>query len=110
MPNKLFTRVMFHATHQDNLIGIFNLGVSPEFATGRRRAIWFVPKAGIQSALLHVAAKHHWRVEQLSVVTIVPESDHIRYSGNGMMFYSEHLAIAQSHAPAYHFLDEVEEE
>jgi hypothetical protein len=110
MPNKMFTRVMFHATHADNIAGIFNIGLSPEFATGRRKAIWFTPKAGIQSGILHAANRHHWRIEDMHVVTVLVESDHIKYSGNGMLFYSEHVAIAESHAPATHFLDEGDEE
>lgn len=110
MPTKMFTRVMFHVTHQDNVASIFNIGLSPEFSQGRRKAIWFVPKVAIQSGILHVAARHHWPIETLQVVTILVESDHIKYSGNGMLFYSEHVAIAESHAPSYHFLDESEEE
>lgn len=106
----MFTRVMFHATHEDNISGIFDIGVSPEFSQGKRKAIWFVPRAGIQSGILHVSARHRWQVEKLQVVTILVESDHIRYSGNGMLFYSNHVAIAESHASALHFLDESEEE
>lgn len=109
MPNKMFTRIMFHITHEDNVPNIFNIGVSPEFSKGKRKAIWFVPKVAIQSGILHVAARHHWDVERLHVVTILPESEHIKFSGNGMLFYSEHIAIAESHAPAYHFLDEMEQ-
>jgi hypothetical protein len=37
------------------------------------------------------------------------ESEVIRYSGNGMLFYSEHVAMPESHASALHFLDEIEE-
>lgn len=103
-----FTRVMFHATHEDNIASIFNTGVSPEFSTGKRKAIWFVSKLAIQSGILHVCARHHWQVQQLHVVTIVVENEHIRFSGNGMLFYSEHVAIAESHAPAMQFLDESE--
>jgi hypothetical protein len=105
-----YTRVMFHVTHGDNIESIFNIGLSPDFSQGKRRAIWFVPKNGIQSGILHASFRHHWHVDQLHVVTILVESDHIRYSGNGMLFYSNHVAIAQSHAPALHFLDEGEEE
>jgi hypothetical protein len=101
-----FTRVMFHVTHGDNVESIFNVGLSPDFSQGKRKAVWFVPKNGIQSGILHACARHHWRVEDCHVVVILVESDHIRYSGNGMLFYSEHTAIAQSHAPATHFLDE----
>jgi hypothetical protein len=110
MYQKSFTRVMFHATHTDNLLSIFNVGLSPEFSQGRRKAIWFVPKNGIQSGILHAAARHHWRVEDMSVVAILVETDHVKYSGNGMLFYSEHIAIAESNAPAISFLDESETE
>jgi len=109
MTNKLFTRVMFHVTHEDNISSIFDTGVSPEFAQGKRRAIWFVPKVGIQSGILHVLSRHQWQIEMLHVVTILVESDHVRFSGNGMLFYSEHVAIAESHAPATYFLDEGDE-
>lgn len=109
MKNFSFARIMFHATHVDNIASIFEHGVSPDFATGKRKAIWFVPKAGIQSGILHVANRHNWRVAELTVITIAVDSEHIRFSGNGMMFYSSHAAIAESHAPATHFLDEGEE-
>jgi len=109
MKNLSFARIMFHATHVDNIASIFEHGVSPEFATGKRKAIWFVPKAGIQSGLLHVASRHNWRVVELSVITIAVDSEHIKFSGNGMMFYSCHSAIAESHAPAAHYLDEIED-
>lgn len=103
-----FTRVMYHATHRDNVESIFNVGLSPEFSTGKRRAIWFVPKNGIQSGILHAAHRHNWRVDEIELIVVLVEAEHIRYSGNGMLFYSEHVAIAESHAPATHFLDESE--
>lgn len=109
MPNKMFTRVMFHATHRDNIASIFNIGLSPEFSKGRRKAIWFVPKQGVQSGILHAASRHHWQVDEMVIITVLVETDHIRYSGNGMLFYSEHVAIAESHASALHFLDEIED-
>lgn len=101
---------MFHATHEDNIASIFNIGLSPEFSQGKRKAIWFVPKAGIQSGILHVSARHRWQVETLHVLTILVDSEHIRYSGNGMLFYSQHSAMAETHAPAFHFLDETDGE
>src|SRR5690348_2738092 len=109
MPNNMFTRVMFHATHRDNIASIFNLGLSPEFSQGKRKAIWFVPKNGIQSGILHAASRHHWQVDEMVVMAVLVESEHIRYSGNGMLFYSEHVAMPESHASALHFLDEVQE-
>lgn len=101
-----FTRVMFHVTHEDNVANIYNLGLSPDFSQGKRKAVWFVPKQGIQSGILHASARHGWRIETLRVITILVETDHIRYSGNGMLFYSEHVAVAQSDASAMVFLDE----
>jgi hypothetical protein len=109
MPNAMFTRVMFHATHRDNIASIFNIGLSPEFSQGKRKAIWFVPKNGIQSGILHAASRHHWQVDEMVVITVLVESEVIRYSGNGMLFYSEHVAMPESHASALHFLDEIEE-
>lgn len=106
----MFTRVMYHATHEDNIMPIFDGRLSPDYSQGKRKAIWFVPRAGIQSGILHVAARHKWQIEMLRVVTILVESEHIRYSGNGMLFYSEHPAIAESHVSALHFLDEPEGE
>jgi len=103
-------RIMYHATHTDNLVSIHNIGVSPDFSQGKRKAIWFVPKNGIQSGILHAAARHHWRVEEMSVVAIVVNVEHIRYSGNGMLFYSMHPAFAESSAIALKFLDENEGE
>lgn len=110
MSKEFFTRVMFHATHQDNVQGIFDIGLSPEFSQGRRKCIWFVPKAGIQSGILHAAAKHGWRIEEMEVVTVAVPSDAIRFSGNGMLFYAMTTAMAESHASALHFLDESEGE
>jgi hypothetical protein len=104
-----FARIMFHATHVDNIASIFDHGLSPDFATGKRKAIWFVPRAGIQSGILHAANRHNWRVSDMTVITIAIDSDHIKFSGNGMLFYSEHSAIAESHVPAAHYLDESEE-
>lgn len=104
--NELFTRVMYHATHNRNIESIFNSGLSPEFSQGKRKAIWFVPKNGIQSGILHAANRHNWRVDEISVIAVLVESDSIRYSGNGLLFYSDRSAIAQTHAPATHFLDE----
>lgn len=109
MPNKLFTRVMFHATHRDNAQSILNSGLSPEFSKGKREAIWFVPKNGIQSGILHAANRHHWQIDEMIVVAVLVEAEHIRYSGNGMLFYSQHIAHAESYAPANHFLDESED-
>lgn len=109
MPNLMFTRVMFHATHKNNAISILDSGLSPEYSQGKRKAIWFVPKNGIQSGILHAANRHHWQVDEMIVITVLVESDAIRYSGNGMLFYSEHIAVAESYAPATHFLDESEE-
>jgi len=103
-----FTRVMYHATHKDNVANIFDVGLSPEFSKGKRQAIWFVPKSGIQSGILHAANRHNWRIDEIELIVVLVEADHIRYSGNGMLFYSEHVAIAESHAPATHFLDESE--
>lgn len=100
------SRIMFHATHRDNVRNIFDIGVSPDFATRKRKAIWFVPKVGIQSAILHTANRHSWRIDEIHVITIAVQSDHIKYSGNGVMFYSQHSAIAESHAEAVVFLDE----
>jgi hypothetical protein len=105
-----FARILYHATHVDNIASIFENGLSPDYATGKRKAIWFVPKAFIQSGILHAASRHNWHVSEMTVVTIAVDSDHVRFSGNGMMFYSEHSATAESHAPAAHFLDETEGE
>ena len=100
---------MFHATHKDNVQNILDVGLSPEFSKGRRQAIWFVPKSGIQSGILHAANRHNWRIDEMVVIAVLVESDHIKYSGNGMLFYSQHTAIAESYAPALHFLDESED-
>ena len=105
-----YTRVMFHVTHDDNVESIFNIGLSPDFSQGKRRSIWFVPKNGIQSGILHAGYRHNWRVDEMTVIAILVETDHIRYSGNGMLFYSNHIAIAQTHSPALHHLDEGKEE
>jgi len=108
MSKNPFTRVMYHATHRDNVESIFNVGLSPEFSKGKRTAIWFVPKSGIQSGILHAANRHNWHIEDIELIAILVENEHIRYSGNGMLFYSEHVALAESHAPSTHFLDESE--
>lgn len=105
-PVGLYTRVMFHATHVDNVQNIYDVGLSPEFCQSNFKAIWFTPKNGIQSGILHACARHHWRVDDVVVIAVLVESEHIKYSGNSNLFYSKHIAVAQSDAPALSYLDE----
>ena len=108
MTENVPTRVFFHATHQDNLMSIFDKGVHPDYSQGKRKRIWYVPKSGIQSGIFHALSRHDWRFYEIEVLTIEVEVRHVRYSGNGLLYYSEVPAIALSHAPAFHFVDESE--
>lgn len=110
MKNNGYTRVMFHATHEDNAQSIMEYGLLPKYATGKRKAVWFVPKNGIETAILHVAARHNWRVSEMIVITVIAVSDDVKYSGNGMMFYSVFPEPCESVAPAITFLSEVTED
>lgn len=103
-------RVMFHATHGDNLASIMLNGLDPRYATGKRKAVWFVPRTGIDQGILHAAIRHNWRVEELVVLTLVIDSDHIRYSGNSLLFYSEHIEQAENYARAVAYLPEDDDE
>jgi hypothetical protein len=102
------TRVFYHATSQNNLRSIFDIGVSPAYAKGNRKAIWFVPKSGIQSGIYHAIHRHDLRFYEVEVVTIEVVVGHIRYSGNSMLYYSLYSAKALDHAPAFQFVDESE--
>lgn len=101
-----FTRTMFHATHRDNIASIIELGLLPGFATGKRKAVWFVPKNGIQSGILHAAARHNWHVSEMVLFVVEVVAENIRYSGNGMLFYSSFAERAETCTSALLFLDE----
>ncbi len=106
---KAHTRVMFHATHRDNIPSIWDSGLSPDFSQGKMQAVWFTPRNGIQSAIAHAAYRHNWRVEEIEVIAIVVYSDAIKYSGNGFFYYSKGKCTAQSHVPAANYLNESED-
>jgi hypothetical protein len=106
---KSHTRVMFHATHRDNIPSIWDNGLSPDFSTGKMKAVWFTPKVGIQSAIVHAAYRHGWKVDDIEVIAIIVYSEAVRYSGNGFFYYSKGKCTAQSHVPASVYLQESEE-
>ena len=106
---KSHTRVMFHATHKDNIPSIWDKGLSPEFSTGKLRAVWFTPKIGIQAAIAHAAYRHKWAVDDIVIVAIIVYADTVKYSGNGYFYYSKATCTAQSSVPASNYLIESED-
>lgn len=100
---------MYHVTHETNGQSIAAEGVSPDYSQGKMNAIWFVPKQAIERAILHCAARHHWLVEDLLVVTMVVPVDNIRYSGNGYFFYSRHAEKAETIESALKFITSEDE-
>jgi hypothetical protein len=49
--------VFYHVTHRRNCASIDKLGLLPERATGKERAVWLVTKSLIIWALMHTALK-----------------------------------------------------
>lgn len=101
-----FTKTFYHVSNEQFGQSIAAIGVVPAYSQGARKAIWFVPKAGIHRAILHCARRHHWHIDDLIVCVLEIPVEDVRYSGNGMFFYSTQSAEAISIQSAGKFIED----
>src|SRR5215471_765007 len=77
--------IRFHATEERNLPGIMRNGLLKSLATGKRQAVWCVPFAYIDWAVIHVAQKRRCPLSSIVVLRLdVPKKAIKRFAHRGV--------------------------
>lgn len=63
----MHTVILFHVTPECNRLPILDMGIRPEFSTGKRTVSWYVSDMALTWALAHISAKRKLPVSELCV-------------------------------------------
>lgn len=87
--------VFFHVTLTRKVASILRHGLLTRYATGRRKAVWVVPRRLVPWAILHVVNRHKTTLESVVVAQLnVPGSWLKRHAG-GTLYTRRDVPVAQ---------------
>lgn len=73
-----------HATHRDNVDSIRENGLLAALATGRMQAVWLHSRESTHWAILHVAERHKWDIEDVVIFDVEIAPGHLCWRQGGI--------------------------
>lgn len=79
----------YHVTTTHNLLGIMATGIDPAYSRGRMKVSWYVRRARVAWAVLHVVQRHAVALSDIIILGVDVHDYMIRRHGRGLHYCRE---------------------
>lgn len=98
---------LYHVTTGKVLESIQDQGIMPEYSTSKFKVCWYVTRAKVCWAILHVANRHNSLLDDIFVCPVLVEWSSMRNCGKEGVFYTQQTYKIQYPSPAVWFIQEM---
>jgi len=75
---------LYHATLKRNLDSILQIGLNPQYSTGKEQVIYLHTKSRIHWAILHTATRHSASISDILIIEVNVPRGHLRRRRRGL--------------------------